>query len=82
MGRWNSEEVQRLYDARQKYSTWEEIARHVATRDKSQCQSKWKQLEAPKKGAREWSHKEHSCFIQLFNRMPYQWSSIATVWLN
>ena len=79
MGRWSSDEVQRLCEAYQKYSSWVDIARHVGTRDKGQCQSKWKQIKAPKKGAREWSQKEHDCFLRLFNRMPYQWRDIATV---
>lgn len=82
MGRWSSDEVQRLYEAHKKFTSWVDIARHVGTRDKSQCQSKWKQLEAPKKGAREWSQKEHTYFVRLFDRMPYQWRNIAAVGLN
>lgn len=52
MGRWKPDEVQRLYSAVMDDSNWQSIAAYVGTRDKSQCQAKWKQMMCQKKGMR------------------------------
>ena len=52
MGRWKPEEVERLLNAMREDDSWQSIAAYVGTRDKAQCQAKWKQLTSQKKGTR------------------------------
>ena len=61
------------------FTEWSDIAAYVGTRDKGQCQSKWKQIQAPKKGAHEWTPAEHNLFKEIFHRMPFRWRDIAMV---
>lgn len=61
------------------YTEWCDIIKYVGTRDKCQCQSKWKQIQGTVKTTREWTEMEHQQFISLFHRMPYKWREIASV---
>ena len=79
MGRWSDIEVARLREACSMYSEWVDIVKYVGTRDKSQCQSKWKQLQTAKKGTHGWGEKEQKQVDDHLNRVPHYWSVNTSV---
>ena len=79
MGRWSDIEVARLCEACSMYSEWVDIVKHVGTRDKSQCQSKWKQLQKSKKDTHKWGEKEHKQVDDHVNQLPYCWNVSTSV---
>ena len=81
--------MERLFNAMRKDNDWSSIAACVGTRDKVQCQTKWKQLMSPKKESQcvmtgrvrssYWSLEEHRRVMNLYDRIRDDWIAISDV---
>lgn len=81
--------MERLFNAMRKDSNWQSIAAYVGTRDKVQCQTKWKQLMSQKKESQcvmarrvrssYWSLEEHRRVMNLYDRIRDDWIAISDV---